>query len=286
MIFCPLLGQIPTVHLHVHASWLRVLVLFSGIFMSVTTAVAEGAHDEAISDEAPESDETSLSVGAGANLNTGNTQSWTANVGTEGRIARDMHELSVLWNFNYGRADVAGDNEDGFVDTVRNSVSRIRYDIYFTAMDASVVGLVHRWDTFAGLDTRLSVQGGYLRNFLKRDKLRLWAESGYDFTYDDFTAVGDEVLQVESQNVHSARLYFGYDNALNAAVQLSLGVEGLLNVEDLEDLRVNGNAAVRSSISEIFQLEVKFSLLFDNVPVEGAESLDTTTVLSLICNLL
>jgi putative salt-induced outer membrane protein YdiY len=69
-------------------------------------------------------------------------------------------------------------------------------------------------------------------------------------------------------------------------VQIALGLETLLNLEDTADLRLNGEAAVRASISGNLQLETKFTLRFDNQPVPGKQTLDTITQLSLIYSLL
>ena len=86
-------------------------------------------------------------------------------------------------------------------------------------------------------------------------------------------------------------MFLGYDNQLNEHVKVIAGLEALLNLEEPEDLRLNFDAALRSSIAGSLQLELKFKLLFDNVPALNAdgserEKVDTTTTLSLIYNLL
>jgi hypothetical protein len=86
--------------------------------------------------------------------------------------------------------------------------------------------------------------------------------------------------------IHSARLFFGYENKINAVLTYVGGLEGLLNVEEPKDTRVNFDNALRSAIATNLQLELKFTLQLDNVPVLGAEKVDTQTLVSLIYNLI
>ena len=292
--------------------------LVSGAPTFVAAQAAEPAQlTERVAEEPPEEDTVAWALSAGALFNTGNTQSWNLNAGTNLRIVRGRHAFGLEWAFNYGRANLPDDMMDDYTDTVRNSNSRVRYDYYLTAMDALFVALAHRWDTFAGLDTRLQVQAGYLRNFFKEDNHRSWVEIGFDYTYDNFDpeAIQDpdtagnmecdpmmgapanvadrpDICQAEGhQNVYAARVYLGYDNQLNEHVKVLAGIEALLNVQEPEDLRLNFDAALRSAIAGSLQLEIKFKLLFDNVPALDANGdprakVDTTTTLSLIYNLL
>lgn len=268
---------------------------------------------ERVNEDRPEEDVTSWALSAGAVINTGNTRSWMLNAGTNFRIVRGRHALGAEWAFNYGRANLPNDDRDAYVDTVRNSNARLRYDFYLTKLDALFLAVAHRWDTFAGLDTRLQLQGGYLRNFFKESNHRSWVELGYDMTYDNFDpeAIQDpntagnvqcdpslgapmnvadrpEICQADTtQLVHAARVYLGYENALNENVRFLTGLEALLNLQEIEDLRLNFDAALRSTIVDSLQVELKFKLLFDNVPAlqgdgTSREKLDTNTTISLI----
>ncbi|MBX3246292.1 MAG: DUF481 domain-containing protein [Myxococcales bacterium] len=236
--------------------------------------------------EAPSEDVTNFAVSAGANVATGNTRSWNLAAGTAFRLVRGRHATAFDWAFNYGRAAPAGDTTTPLVDTVRNSNTKLRYDFYLTRMDALFVAAAHRWDTFAGLDTRLQLQAGYLRNFVREENHRAWGEIGYDMTYDNFTEIQMSTGE-DTQIVHAARIYLGYENNLNEYVKFLTGVETLLNFQQIEDLRINFDAALRSTIAGRLQVELKFKLLFDNVPAERAdgtsfEKLDTLTTVSLI----
>lgn len=245
---------------------------------------------ERAAEEAPSEDLTNFAISAGANVATGNTRSWNLAAGTTFRAVRGRHATAFDWSFNYGRAAPAGDTTMPLQDTVRNSNAKIRYDLYLTRMDALFAAAAHRWDTFAGLDTRLQIQAGYLRNFLREENHRAWGEIGYDMTYDNFTEEQMATMS-DTQIVHAARIYLGYENNLNEHVKFLTGVETLLNFQQIEDLRINFDAALRSSIADSLQLELKFKLLFDNVPAQRADGtdfakLDTLTTVSLIYSFL
>ncbi len=272
-------------------------------------ANAQDQFTESATTDAPSEDETSWSISAGGVFNSGNTRSWQLNAGTDFRLVRGRHALGANFSFNYGRADIKDENNlfTGYTDTVRNANTAVRYDFFLTDNDAIFLAAKHRWDTFAGLDTRLQLQAGYLRNFFKREKHRFWGEIGYDFTYDNFdpdplpnpdadAAICDATMGSDptdpscfadgTQIVHAARVYIGYDNHLNDNVQFLAGAEVLINVEELEDVRLNFDAALRSTIIDSLQIELKFRLQFDNVPVPGNVKVDTNTTVSLIYTLL
>jgi len=289
-------------HTYCRASIALALLLSAGVAAAQPADATQ--FQQTSTDERPDDDTTNWALNAGGVFNSGNTRSYTLNAGTNFGIIRGRHGFALEWTFNYGRADVPADDSDDLQQTVRNSNARVRYDLYLTRMDALFVALSHRWDTFAGLDTRLQGQAGYLRNFLREEKHRIWGEVGYDITWDDFdpdplpnpdpadpmlcemTPSDPSCILDNNQVVHAGRLYLGYDNQLHENVRVTAGLEALLNLQEPEDLRLNFDAALRSTIAGSLQLEVRLKMLFDNVPVPGKEKLDTITTLSLIYTLI
>lgn len=252
-------------------------------------------HSEHVADAAPSTDETTWTISLGAVLNTGNTRSFAASGGSKLMVKRSLNVFAAELTGNYGRAATRDPVTRQFGDSVvssENITGKARYDRFFTEMDAAFlsVGLLH--DRFAGLDERFQGQVGYLRNFFKlcEGKNRFWGEIGYDFTYDNFEP--DPLLDADgnvldgSQVLHSARVFLGYDNHVNENVTFLTGLETLIDVEDIENVRLNSVSELRSKIGGKLQLGVQFSLRFDNVPVEGTDDLDTTTTLNLLYSLL
>lgn len=263
-------------------------VMGSSVIAGAQVAVTQ--HNERVLAEQFQADVTTFNVSLGATVNTGNTEAWQVATGSKLDLIRGRHGLGMVMAFAYGRANLANDAVDSMVDTVRNFNTRVRYDFFLTPMDALFAAGVYRWDTFTGLDLRAQGQLGYMRNFYKVEKHRLWGEAGYDLTYDNYdpdplVAASGERLEGDDV-VHSARLFFGYDNQLNEAITFLTGVEGLLNVEEPDDLRVLWDSALRSALMEKLQLEVKFTLIADTVPVPGAKGVDTRTMINLIYTLM
>lgn len=272
--------------------YLVALVALGSTRVQAQPADAPQYDEKAAGDDAFQKDVTTFSASLGGSLNTGNTEALLLNVGTAFAMVRGHHGLALSMDFAYGRANVPTDNVNGPVDTARNLRSRGRYDLYLSPMDALFLAGVYRWDTFAGLDARLSGQVGYLRNLFKEDSHRLWGELGYDLTYDNYDPdplrdpMNPSVILKGHEYTHSARLFLGYDNRLNAAVTFLGGVEGLLNVQHPKDFRLNADLALRSSLIGQLQLELKLSLQYDTQPVPGKGTLDAQTKANLIYTLI
>jgi len=252
-------------------------------------------HSEHVAEAAPTTDETVWTVQAGGILNTGNTRSVSLSGGSRLSLKRSRNVFAAAITATYGTASLRDPTTNEFGDYVNNSenvTGMARYDRFLTEMDALFVSVGALHDPFAGLDVRLQGQAGYLRNFFKQSegKHRFWGEIGYDLTYDNFDP--DPLLDEDgnrldgSQVVHSGRVFLGYDNHVNENVTFLTGVETLIDVQDIDNVRLNSVSELRSKISGKLQLGLQFSLRFDNVPVEGTEKLDTTTTLNLLYSLL
>lgn len=279
-------------------------------------------HTEAVVEAIPlqTTDSTTASAALGGSLNQGNTNAWQLTTGADFAMMRGPNAVTATARFAYGQTDDPTTPVVQYQDTVRNFNARVRYDYYLTDYDALFVAGVFRWDTFAGLDHRMQGQIGYLRVFYRAEKHRLWGEGGYDITYDNYDP--DPLLQVVpndaymanqdidrvdggtnvddngerefldpivlpgTKTVHSARVFLGYTNEINAGLSYVGGAEFLFNVEDSDDLRINWDNAIRSSINESLKLELKVSVQYDHQPVVGKKDTDLASVISVIYTLI
>jgi putative salt-induced outer membrane protein YdiY len=216
---------------------------------------------------------------------TGNTKTWQVVGGSNFLLVRMPHALSAAADLAFGEADIPDDDVDEYESTVKNLRAKVRYDFFLSEMDAVIAAGAFRRDEFAGIDARAQGQVGYLRYFARSKTHRFWGELGYDLTYDDFAPLTDEDIE-GSEVVHSVRVFAGYDNRLNEVVTYLGGLEALVNVEDTKDTRINFDNALRSKVANKLQVELKFSLQWDNVPIPGAVDLDTQTLVSLIYSLI
>ena len=135
---------------------------------------------------------------------------------------------------------------------------------------------------------RIQNQIGYLRNFVRNEKHRFWLEVGYDLTWDSFFVI-DPTTMVRTDDtaiVHAARGFLGWESTFNEHVKAKAGAETLFNVQDGQDVRLNAYAGVTTSFTDKFKLELLFTVLYDHQPVPGNERTDTTTLVSLIYDII
>jgi putative salt-induced outer membrane protein YdiY len=234
-------------------------------------------------------DKTNWTIGLGGTLNTGNTRTFAFSTNSHLQLKRHAHQLTADITGIYGLAAVRDATTNAFSSwnpNAGNVFGQLRYDFFMTPDDALVAAVQVRHDRFAGLELRFQGQLGYLRNFVNEENHRLWAEAGYDLTYDSFfyepaaaTAVPPPMA---NQVVHSARVFLGYDNHLNEAVTFLTGVEALFDFEDASNVRLNVISELRSKIGSNFQVSLQHTLRFDGVPPEGKTTLDNTLVVNLV----
>jgi hypothetical protein len=260
------------------------------IFFVPSLALAQPAAPTELTKEAPKEDRTSWDIVAGGTAVTGNTKSFGLTAGTQFNLIRDKHRFDAGSMLIFTRSRVAsGENET----TARNMNSQARYEYFFKKRDAVFLGARHRWDTFAGLDTRLQIQPGYLRVFCEKEELerRFWGEVGYDFTYDNLfpNPLIDPETGLELPGtavVHAARVFLGWDFNLDDKLRILTGIETLLNVVEPGDLRVNWNTRITTSIRKRVEIGAQYLLMYDRIPVPGAQKLDTYFLGTLIVHIL
>ncbi len=227
---------------------------------------------------------TSWNISAGGVLNTGNTRSLSTNAGSRFMFTRAMNQLSGDVQFAYGRASVQDEETpndfEGWVTNTENLNAQLRYDRFFTIHDAIFLGSRLRLDRFAGLSLRLQGQTGYLRNLVRQEALRVWVETGYDLSYDNVHRDSNDAY------IHSARGFFGYDHQLNEHVGMVVGLEGLYDVQNHQNVRAQMIVEIASKVSDTFSLNLTFTGRFDNVPVPDRQKRDTLTTLNLVMTIL
>ncbi|HKP61325.1 MAG TPA: DUF481 domain-containing protein, partial [Polyangiales bacterium] len=249
---------------------------------------APGAFSEKSAIDAPKKDDvTSLTASGGGSLNGGNTNSYNVNLGADFTLIRQPHGVGANVAFAYGIADNPEDESDDLVPNVRNLNAKARYDFFVSRLDALFLATAFRWDPFAGIDRRNQGQVGYLRYFMREEKHRFWGEIGYDLTSDNYGPVEGKpdamIPDPDDAIIHSVRLFVGYENKLNAVLTYLGGLEGLINVEDPGDTRINFANVLNSSIASSFQLQLKLVLAYDSkVPTTDTKKLDTTLVINLV----
>jgi putative salt-induced outer membrane protein len=248
-------------------------------------------------------DASELSISAGAIESTGNAQLFAGTGAGKLRLRRAENQLSAAVALNYARSGAPGVPTETTVD---NEQALVRYDRFLGDVALFLQSQARR-DRFQGLDVRLNVDPGVGYYFVNEKESLFWVEGGYDFDFDvrreDARTVlgadnnpvlgpdGNPELLSKTQTVHSARVFVGYEQALESGFKLSAGLEYLQAVyatnlpagtSTTDVYRVNGIAAGTAKILGNLALSLAFTGRYDHAALPGKERLDTMTSASLV----
>lgn len=235
-------------------------------------------------------DATEAKIQAGGLSASGNSRSLALTSLATVRARRGANEFSAAAAANYGRS--ASKPSDPIQTTIENYQGKLRYDRFVSDPLAAFASLSGRRDRFQGLDLRLNLDPGLAYYFVQNPKHQLWGEAGYDLQFDIrrdsaiATALAGGERLGKSKTRHSARLFAGYSNNLNEAVQFNTGVEYLQGLPDTQFWRFNWDVGLTAAIATKFSLATTFSLRYDNQPLLGIKSTDTLTAINLVYTLL
>jgi uncharacterized protein DUF481 len=248
---------------------------------------------------------------------TGNART-TAIAASANAIRKDKeNKLELTFAATYARATTrtaVDANMDGAIEateldtatatSAENAQTKLRYDRYFSPLDAGYVTALGGADQPAGKDFFGSGQIGYSRGLYKNPCHEVLGEVGYDLTYVRLAAGS-------STTIHSARLFAGYKGKLEEDAALEASVEALLNgthvtygmreAGALEATRVTATIGVTAGLSTKISLGASFTAKYENFPAPlakiggipfaagfepPADKLDTTTKVSLVVKFL
>jgi putative salt-induced outer membrane protein YdiY len=229
-------------------------------------------------------DATTLSVGAGALVTTGNTRLGAFTGNEKFRLRRSDNQLSVDAAANYSRS--ATTPNVAMQTTVENYQGRVRYDRFFEGPYTAFLGVQGRRDRFAGLDLRLQIDPGLGYYFVNQADTLVWVEAGYDFLYDiradDARVQPDGTILDKTKIVNGARGFFGFTSKLNEGTSIGGDAEYLQGLADLSVWRLNIDLTVTAKLSKRFSLATAFLARYDHAPLPGKEHLDLVTSLNLV----
>lgn len=238
-----------------------------------------------------EEPEAALSVEVGGTYTTGNAVYYTINGAASGSYKWDRNKLGVKGIANLGEAIADGDG-DGFLSEAERDAGLVqnakryegegRYDRFLADRDSLYVlaGALH--DPFGGYDLRTHEQVGYSRLLVDTEDTKLTGEIGADYAQEDYV----EGVDPNYQDIISARLMLGLSHKFNENVSFSDTVEVFENAIDPEDVRVLNDASLTTTLSDVLSFKLSHKLTFDNVPVEGFQPLDQSTMVTLVASIL
>lgn len=243
--------------------------------------------------------EADLSAELGGALVTGNAIYYAVNSSTVFSYKWSKNKLrgDARANYSAGKADADGDgtlNEAeravADVELARKFSSDWRYDRYLTEKDALYLWVGGLHDPFSGYKARVHEQFGYARDLVGNDTTKLSTEVGFDWAHEFFTgpqATGTDFLETSDtyENVLAGRVGAAFSHAFNKNVSFTDTADIYVNVMNPEDTRVLNQAALNTKLSNVFSLKLSHALIFDNVPVEGFQALDQTSMVTLVASI-
>lgn len=235
-----------------------------------------------------ETDSLELKLNGGGASNSGNTRSFAVNAGFNFNFRKNKDQAIADGQYVYATAalrDATTQQFGAYTKNADNFNTGVRYNRYLTHFDALYAGGKMRIDPFAGLDLRLQGQAGYMRDIFSQDNHRLWAEVGYDLTYDNYVgAAGNAVY-------NSVRLFAGYDNHINEMVTFLTGFEGLYTFTHPtgydKTVRINWVSSLTSKLYDKFSVALTYVFRYDAHPIPSYFGhVDSLTTVNLVYSLL
>ena len=235
--------------------------------------------------------ESLLSAELGGAYTTGNTETWAINGGITGSHRWRRNKLSLVGGINVGQSIVDGDadghlseaeRDGGYVETSRKYFGDGRYDRFFSKKDSLYFLAGALADPFAGYDSRVHGQLGYSRILVDNKRFHAVAEIGADVAREDYV----DGTEPNTAMIYAAREMVGVTWNLSETAALSDTIEAYENVLNFSDSRVLNSASLTAKITGKLSLKLSHQLAFDNVPVEGFETLDQTVMGTLVASIL
>lgn len=254
----------------------------------VTEVAKEGFQTAAQRAAEENKDASSLKLTLGGFLSQGNSRALAFTTAADYTVRRSTSQFMAQVAINLGRSAPAVG--EPYETTVNNQQARLRYDYFFATDVAGFFAVSARRDPFQGLTLRLNIGPGIAYYFVDEKEERFWAELGYDFQYDlrnqgyidDQAALAPPVVIADTETRHNVRAFIGYDNQLSDSLKFSTGLEYLQNVTEVDNARINFDAALAVQINHDFAVAMTLSLKYDNNPLPNVEKTDLVTALNLV----
>lgn len=130
-------------------------------------------------------------------------------------------------------------------------------------------------DTFAGLDSLVSADGGVGYKLFEGPSQFLRAEAGVGYSWES-QSIGLD------RHYATARTGLGYKWVFSKTAQFTNDLGLLLDLSDTNNWIVNDTAAVTASLTSVFAIKASWTILYRKQPVAGFRKTDTSTAVSLV----
>ena len=206
-------------------------------------------------------------INTGINISDGNTQ--TQSVSLDGELVA----RSKINRFTIG-ATYQRDEDDG-EKTADNSSGYIKYDHFLSEKWYLLANVTGTQDDFKDLNLRTDAGVGVGYQFWETDRRNLSLEAGLSYVNEDF-------IEAEDEDFSAGRWAVDFDQLLwDSPVQFFHGHEGLVSIEDTNDLIIRSRTGVRVPVYKGLTSAIEVRWEWDNSPAEDQENSDTDYMFSL-----
>ena len=208
-------------------------------------------------------------INLGGDLNRGNSNTSTANLGTKFQVRTHKHRFTVDATHNYGDANG--------VMTIRNSTASLKYDFFAQEKLYSYAQSLNEQDIFANLNLRNTDGLGMGYQFYDARRLQLFVELG-------ISSFNEDVIVGEDRRTAAGRWAVGFDlEVVPRRVWLYHQQEGFYNFVE-KNFVLRTKQGLRLPLNDRFSFNIQAEYRINNAPLPGNKNSDLRIFFGLIYN--
>ena len=207
-------------------------------------------------------------ISFGLDVEDGNTQSKDMAVDTKQEWESQKHRYTLKFDYDYGESKGVRDEEDGRLSG--------KYDYRFDERRYMLANLSFLRDVFQDIRLRSTAGVGYGYEWFSGEPLELKTEFGLNYVVED--------LDNDSSNDYAALRWLVDSQYVFAEPKLTLfaELEGLMSIEDVENISMQGKTGLRMPVMKGWLAEVAWELDWENDAPMGKEALDSQYVVGVV----
>lgn len=197
----------------------------------------------------------------------GNSNTQTLGVGAE------VAYKPAPWSFLFTTAFVRSEADD--VENARSFLATIRGARSLTLRLEAFARGEYLQNTFAGIDSRISGEGGIAYALFLNPPHKLKAEVGLGYTREN-RVTGEDL------SFPSARAGLLYEWQISKGAAYTEELSFTQDLEEGENWRILNTGSLTADISTVLAMKLSYAIMYANQPPPGFEKRDTTTSAAIV----
>jgi putative salt-induced outer membrane protein YdiY len=206
-------------------------------------------------------------LNAGLNLNRGNTENSSLNLGAQTRFRSEVQEFDGRVLYNYGettRRDEGGGRSSE--TTTDNAEANLQYNFFLTEQTYALAALSAFKDEQAAVNHRILIGPGLGTYLVRNEVWQLSVEGGLSYLMEDIAGEsGEELVYRLAQN---------YDRALSENARVWQKLEYLPEVEDASAYLLNAEIGAEAKLNGNLSLRTVLVNRYDSEPAADSKKND------------